>query len=238
MNPPFYFGIAPMAPAGHGAPRRSRTGRWLPPQTLGSNLQFQALYFSYDGQSTRVVSRFPGNLRLYKCHSLYHDYAYIWTVPFDASTQVVGTGLNTSATRGPNNDEQDSESDSSSNSNSDSEDEEQRPNIASRDWQPLSFRHLSERRSYVGRQMPEGHLAVSRDDQIWPEQLFPDTYSAQEETEDEDEGGLLGELTLLIGLLAFTVPEANVATLLPACMGENWDVYPPQQLRRSIGCKI
>ena len=225
-----------MAPNPAAVPRVSqRLGRWLPPKQLGNNLKSTtAVRFYCNGQTTQVVNGLPSSARVYKRYSLYHESAEIWSVPFDASTEKVGDGVDDSAAHGSaRNDEDDEDGDEE---DSDSDEESEPDNV---DWSPLTFTTLQQQSSYIGLGLPLQHLPIRRHPQHWPEQILPDTYRVTRAALNEERyDGLVGELPLLIGLMCFALPPALVPTSLPACIHRPWRVYGPQQIARGAGCKF
>ncbi|KAK3117201.1 hypothetical protein LTR53_001628 [Teratosphaeriaceae sp. CCFEE 6253] len=223
MAPQYYFTIAPMGPHPNAVPRRTTGGRWKPPKRHGLNVKEAELRFFQNGQATQALqTAFPETLQPFKQFSIYHDHACIWMVAYDATAQDVGDGRETTATEG----DDDGDGTNSSHSADESEDP---------DWTTLRFDLQPHQRSYAGQGLHSPHLHVRRLDQLWAEQLLPDTYRTTETTPHAHEGGLNGELPLLIGLMSLTLPAHQVATCLPRCMGRPWQVEPLAQMPRGAG---
>ena len=205
----------------------------MPPKAMGGNIRGTVLNFKHDGRRTTAVSALPSMVREYKCYSVYHDHAYLWTVNYDATAERVGDGRDTTAANGNGNgDNSSDESVNSSDSSSDEEGEEERP-----DWSTMSFSLGTSYTSYAGQRQQQQRLHCKRPDQLWATQLFTDIYTAQQENRNPQYGGLNGELPLLIALLALTMPPEYVPTYLPQCIGNTWNVYPPNTLPRGCGCR-
>jgi hypothetical protein len=187
-------------------------------------MKLDRIIMSYDGQTTSLQRELPDAISLYKCYSIYHDHADIWIVNYDATENQVHRPA----------EERDSDNENDDDDDSSEEEDELDPGTA--DWTNLTFQHLSGGRSYAGQNLQNQRLAGRRDDQVWADQLLPDTYRATRRFHDPDEGGLIGELPLLIGLLAYTIPSNYVAASLPPCIGASFRTYAPQQMRRGDGC--
>ncbi|KAI7103849.1 hypothetical protein KC365_g8406 [Hortaea werneckii] len=236
-QPAFFFTVGVMVPDPNRTPRVSSGatgGRWMPPKAMGGNIKGPILNFKYDGRRTAVVPALPSNLREYKCYSVYHDHAFLWTVDYDATAERVGDGRDTTATNGNGNGNghDSSDEDDSSSESSDDDEEEERP-----DWSTMSFSLGSSYTSYAGQRQQQQRLHCRRHDQLWATQLFTDIYTAQQENRNPQYGGLNGELPLLIALLALTMPPQCLPQYLPQCIGNTWNVYPPNTLARGCGCR-
>ncbi|KAK4565845.1 hypothetical protein LTR86_003694 [Recurvomyces mirabilis] len=236
MPPPaFYFTLTPIQPS-HRAPRRvTSRGRWLPPQRQGYNLQAeQTTLFFFNGSTTEPRQNLTGDIHIYRIYrqfSVYHDHAYFWCVEKDAIAQQIGNGLDNSAHRGEQyqDEEEDSSAEEEEGGRSDSAD-------APDDWSKLSFDHIDRGRSYAGVDKEYQDLAVIQEDSHWPDQLLPDTYGADERTDTPRRGGLVGDLPLLIALMAFSLPPNDVTAYLPPCIASpSWRVYGPNQFSRGAG---
>ncbi|TKA71289.1 hypothetical protein B0A55_07590 [Friedmanniomyces simplex] len=83
--PEYYFTLAVMAPHPRAIPRVAPDDRWKPPKIRGNNRKGPATMYHHNGQITAPVDALPGSSQIYKQYSIYHDHAYIWAVPFDAS---------------------------------------------------------------------------------------------------------------------------------------------------------
>ena len=204
----------------------------MPPNGQGSNIAYPPTHYYHDGQSTILMDQSPSSLPHHKTWSLYYDHALIWTIDKDATTHSVGDARDRSPTVEPSV-ESDSEEDGS-----DAESELNRDRTFPDDWAAMSFKHRADDyASYAGRRLEKRRIRVSRRNQIWEQQILTDCYTAQEPASDSRFGGLVGELPLLIGLMALAVPEAQVPTMLPQVLGNPWTGYQHQDFLRGEGCQ-
>ena len=189
--------------------RVTRGGRWLPPKADGNNERYSSTRFYHDSQTTAVVDSIPATALPDKTFSIYYERAVIWNVDYDATSQKVHDGRETSAAEGAAAEgELDVEV---------SDDEELRD-----DWAPITFSHLQDYISYIGRRLDQLRLCIQRPNQIWAQHILPDPYTAQEVRQSY--GGLIGELPLLIGLMALAIPEEHVQGHIPRATGNPWQV--------------
>ncbi|KAI6837815.1 hypothetical protein KC332_g799 [Hortaea werneckii] len=233
MAPAFFFTVGVMVPDPNRTPRvtsGATGGRWIPPKAMGGNTRGTVLKFKHDGRRATIVPALPSTVREYKCYSVYHDHAYLWTVDYDATAEKVGDGRDTTAANGNGNCNDSSDEDDSDNESSGEDENEERP-----DWSTMSFSLGSSYTSFAGQRQQQQRLHCRRRDQFWALQLFTDIYTAQQENRNPQHGGLNGELPLLIALLAFTMPPQYLPTYLPQCIGHTWNVYPPNTLPRGCG---
>lgn len=167
----------------------------------------------------------PPNAKVHKTYSIYWERAIIWTVDYDATLEQLEPPprvMNMSGFQ--------IQSAASSDVGESDEDYEYRD-----DWAPLKFDHREhDLLSYAGRRQPHSRLRVRRSNQDWPQKLLPDTCSAQETSDDLSHGGLIGELPLLIGLMALAIPKGQLAPGLCQSMGRPWRA---PQFAREAGCK-
>lgn len=224
-RPSYYFSIMPMRQRGGSRERHLRSGddRWIPPRSFGNNLGYPLLHFLHSGSETSIVDDVPVSARLYKTYSMYYDRTVIWTVPYDATAEQAYNGQDASAS--------DEEPEPAVTS------EQGQPLTSRDDWASLSFRHYPNYLSYAGRRLENARLRIQRPDQPWASQLLPDAYIPLEETQQVGAGGMVGELPLLIGLMALALPEAHVPIALPGLMLDSWRVMPNWVLSRGSGCK-
>lgn len=212
--------------------RFSKNGRWCPPKANGHNILYPTPNaptptFYHDGAKTEIKA-LPRSCQEYETYSLYHDQAVFWTVDYDATAGKVENGK----------DFPDDESESS-----DSEEEGD-------DWRPLSFEEANENdlhMNFAGHRLPSRKLLHQRKSSAWTNQLLPDTYQKHQDdcTSRSRYGGLVGDLPLLIGLVAMTLPETGqygVHAMMPWLIvnpgaGGSWRVLPPERVPRGIGCK-
>jgi hypothetical protein len=227
--------------------RFSSHGRWRPPKALGHNLGLLPALFFFDGNKaasiTTSLSALPLNAEVHKTYSIYYDRAIIWTVDYDATQEQVNDGNESSPSEDtPENGitQRSFESQSTASSvigESDDGDEQQRGQSEWKDdWAPFKFDHEEHNLlSYAGRHQPHSRLCIRRRGQEWAKKLLPDSCSAQNETDNASHGGLIGELPLLIGLMALAVPAAELAVGLCHAMRHPWTA---PRFEREAGCKL
>ncbi|KAK4544190.1 hypothetical protein LTR36_004400 [Oleoguttula mirabilis] len=233
MAPSYYYTLAAMVPHPHAPYRVSTGGRWLPPKARGWNRKSNTVVFYYDGQASRMVPQVPAQSQLYKCYSIYHDRAVIWMVDFDASLHHVGDGDDGTAAAGDGTNESDDEDDS----DSEVEEREQTPDQPNDnpDWKTLMFGSMANYALYAGQRLEHQRLPWARPDQLWATQLLPDTYRAQLQTANARYGGMNGELPLLLGIVALSMPAQALTMCLPNCIVNPWRLYPDAQIPRGSG---
>lgn len=215
----------------YGCPNRiSCRGFRLPPKALGNNESQLEVHFQHIGQSTNIVPEIPINAQLHKTYSIYIYNATLWTVDYDATALSVHDGSEIGGASGY--------------STSDTDDEEEGPSIRGErdlnfrdDWVSMSFNHRPNSVSYAGRRCEHWRLCTEREDQNWARQILPDLYMAQDQTYNQQEGGLIGDLPLLIGLIALAVSDSKVSTVLPQVMQRSWQFSLSNPLSRGDGCK-
>lgn len=210
--------------------RYDRNGRWLPPRELGANKlsqsPFHHIWYHYDGRQTTVVPQPTVPMQHYNTYSLYIINHKIWIYPYDATVAKVGNG-----TTNP-----DAESEPG---NSSDEEGARPPSIAAEDWTPLRFQWPNTDNvgspTFVARRALESTLQCQRSDQRWVREILPIRYHAEAgyRAEPQGRGGLVGELPILIALIALSVRPDQVPTALVHCMGHE---YNPHGLPRGQGC--
>ena len=147
--------------------------------------------------------------------------ATVWTVDYDATVVQVGDGFETSASSGYSTETEEGQVSQ--------EDED--------DWVSMSFNHLTNSVSYAGRRLQKWRLCVERDDQDWARQILPDVYMAQAQPDNPQHGGLIGDLPLLLGLIAFAVRDTEATTVLPRVISDPWRFSLGNHQSRGAGCK-
>lgn len=199
--------------------RTSRSGLWIPPKAHRSNTGYEPLLFFHDGHATSTVTQLPLSVYTYSTWSIYHHSGVIWTLDYDATTTAVHDGRDTPYPQ----------------STSVSQPHEQVAHLRD-DWASLSFNHLDNLVSFAGRKLSQQTLRIRGPNQHWALQILPDRYAASEHTQSDALGGLIGELPLLIGLMALSIPEAHLRIALPQLMEHPWQPLPPSALSRGAGC--
>lgn len=157
----------------------------------------------------------------------------MWTIDYDATIKQVHDGRDTSEGNGETPEGGDQPSVLAGLAESDVHDDPEDED----DWVSMSFSHLENYMSYVGRRREHWRLCADRSDQQWSKLMLPDAYMAQTEAENANHGGLIGDLPLLIGLLALSVPEEEVEAMLSRVMLDPWRFSLSDPSKRSDGCE-
>lgn len=235
--PTFFFQINKMRQHPQLPPRHTAGGYWVPPKVLRGNVPVNGdttgQFFFFNGAMTRPLeSNLPNGLAHYRTFSVYYDDPgeSFWIVDYNALQQQVGDG---------------SQDDLSGASESD-EDEDEDDNWGI-DWAQLCFlpgtgEQQHDYTSYVTCAGENHRLFLQKETQTWARKLFPARYhappdrtiSANQADQYPDWGGLIGDLPLLIALIAFSVRENEVGTAVQHCLyGNPWQMHT---LSRRRGC--
>lgn len=198
--------------------------------------------FYHDGAriSTLAPRGLLDRLDVHETISVYHARDVLWTVDYYASLQDVGDG-----SPGPSGETQDCSDDSYEEADDDDDDDDQRPYD---DWEELTFDRAGQPghvMSIAGRRLLETRLITQRAGQDWVQHFIPDRYQSRTAASTQTEGGLAGDLTLLIGLVAMPMGPAQWATYVPPTMAAQgiaagqWQVSPAQvdNMPRGSNCK-
>lgn len=186
-------------------PRVDANGRWKPPQEYGANRSADCPtndhLYCFDGN--RVVAipddqqeQFLGQLQDYRTMSVYHEGNNFWAAPVDAVEDGVATGDG-----GPDDENVD-------------------------DWELVQFDYNpAVPGSYVSSLQCRGQwqrLWTQRPSQRWVKTLFPRPFSAETAYRTTDAnaayGGLIGNLNLIIALMALSRPREHILQTLQYCM--------------------
>lgn len=192
-----------------------------------------------------VAASLPSDILFHKTFSIYYDRAIFWIVDFDATKRQVGDGSSMIFQHDDPmegriqygfGEESSAFVDTKMNSPN-AEDEVETRNYETDDWTPLMFDHRErDGLSYAGTRQPYRRMLTRRKDHAWHDQLLTDIHIATDFSDDPTRGGLVGELPLLIGLIAFAVPNAFRADEIcnTVSTGKPWSTpnYP-----RAEGCK-
>lgn len=229
-----------MVPEPRNDNRIDAKDRWLPPKRQGSNvpliLQGQQtavnLIFYHDettGRTTPMnqaaVANYRERFAHYKTYSMYHARGVLMAVDCDATLRMVGDGKHEA-------DDDDNESLSESDDDGPYD-----------DWTELTFGSANvggqPSLSYVGCRGRERRMAAQRRGQDWVHHLVPDRYQSRISATDNRPGGLVGELPLLIGLVAMSLPTTMWPTLLPRTIANQWQISQEQlnNIERGSQCK-
>nr|OQO31561.1 hypothetical protein B0A51_01403 [Rachicladosporium sp. CCFEE 5018] len=207
ISPEYYFRIIGLHANENGHDRQV-DGDWRPPRGKGktkykewpSGWREYALFHHQDGTTIRLLNtpdNTPESLHLepHGTCSMYFDQGNIWVVDCDATRHTIYDG-------------DDNDNDASDLSQSGLT--EDRTN----DWSHVHFTHVDinvdpgQKMSYVAYDGREKKLIYQHRDQVWAKKLFPDRYSRMGDREVErgaQLGGLVGELPILLGLVALSV---------------------------------
>lgn len=190
-------------------------------------------WYFYNGQQVGPVpvaegQSLPPAAVHYKTFTIYHNHGSFRVVPYDASRVQVGDGSQ--------DDDRSQSDDEASSVSSESEDETQ-VNV---DWAQMGFRapepSLDDYSSCVtfGADIERERLRCHRADQHWMYELLPDRYHSQQLIQQANYGGMMGDLPILIALIAFSVPPRQVAAALGQCLRGQWQQHGQP---RGVGCK-
>jgi hypothetical protein len=99
--------------------------------------------------------------------------------------------------------------------------------IETESWQRLRFDHDENNYSlFLSSAGQHSQLRVQRDDQIWTRLLLPDIYYSPVCTQDPNYGGLIGELGILLALIALSTSREYLPDILPTMYSEgSWKVH-------------
>ncbi|KAK6431822.1 hypothetical protein LTR95_012011 [Oleoguttula sp. CCFEE 5521] len=210
---------------------RTVDGDWRPPRAQGKNKhkvwpsgwRSHALFHHHNGTTTRLQqASLAPRLDRYGTCSMYFANACIWVVNCDATQQAIHDGEdNDTPDRGRTHPQE----------------------FATRDWSHVQFNAVSakpdvwKKVSYVTYDGAQEKLLYQRNDQQWARKLFPDRYSQMGERSigtDPQLGGLVGDLPILLGLVALSVDPRGMQDRIPAIVrGPPW-VLPHDQ-DRTVG---
>lgn len=245
MAPSFCFTVQEMRPHSKVTDVVDGQGVWHPPQAKGHNVTTGTTQaFRCNGTTIEPipVSTVPLNTStaLYGTTSVYVYQDAFHIVNYDATQYAVGSGIDEPPSASP-----------TPSSRSDSPHQylsapqlRQTPIQAEQlqaqqqqttshnlpSWARLRFQHLPARHAFRSFATPEGsaiRLQTQRPDQAWwARRLLPEAYWAPNKawTHVQDKGGLVGELPLLMALVAFSVPALYLETVFTECFGDgSWD---------------
>lgn len=101
------------------------------------------------------------------------------------------------------------------------------------DWHTLKFDHSpDDYSSFLTNAGQHDTLRCQRDDQTWTQILLPDIYHTTSISHHRDHGGLIGELPILLGLMAHTTSRENLPLVIPCLFrNEAWQVHTYSRYR-------
>lgn len=223
MAPPFFFRTIEIQPHSASQPQLGRNCLWLPPKIRGASVVApgsRVQDFFFDGQRAQPVPDFPVGVQHYKTASVYYHESNFWVVPYDVLNTQVADGREGAS------------SDSEQEDYDDDEDENDDDDPFHWDWGPLFFNAGHSQASYVTYFGSYQRLIMQREDQHWVQHLFPDMFHSEHTLPTG--GGLIGDLPLIIALIAFTVRPSEIQAALAQCMkGDSWKCT---SLPRGRGC--
>ncbi|OQO15102.1 hypothetical protein B0A48_00484 [Cryoendolithus antarcticus] len=227
MSFEYYFRMKGLHANDNGHERQV-DGDWRPPRGQGKNTYKDwpgwsdyALFY-HDSGATIRVSGTPESLQLkpYGTCSMYFNKANIWVVNCDATQRIIHDG-----------------------NDNDTSDRSQAslPRNATNDWSHIHFKTVEadvdrpRTISYVTYDAAEEKLIYQHHGQEWAKKLFPDRYSQMGERSlgaDPHSGGLVGDLPILLGLVALSVDPRGMQDRIPGIIcGPPWKL-PDNQERR------
>ena len=233
----FWFSIDVIQPNNDFDQRYDEDNQWLPPRPRGSNVLYPAnthgRYYEYRNRRVHLGDR-PRSQEAahYKTFSFYHNRGVFWIYPSDAR-QKVGDGTGNLRIHGD-----DTENDSNGSS---SEDNGTDQNMNQADWTSLSFQWPmsldNTGLSYATVRARRATIYTQRPNQHWVQQLLPSAYHAPPERYNTvpGQGGLVGELPIMIALIAFSVRPDQVHHTLLEHMQRTYHVHDSSP---GEGCKI
>jgi hypothetical protein len=212
-------------------------GAWRPPRPKYSNVSVSGTterWFEFEDNSTEQIKG-PSlrDMTHYKTYSFYHHQGKKWIYPSDATQYQVGDGSGNNIMSGRDPHRVYGGSDSSESDFEESSWE---------DWTELTFQWLDPSQTIGGVSLAslrnaENQLFTQRADQKALLELIPPRYHAEQRrwTENTAYGGLIGELPILIALVAYSVPPKQVRSRMPDCFRLP---HRSHGLRRPSECKL
>jgi hypothetical protein len=181
-------------------PNEDRNGQWQPPRGKGRNaIAGVGPSFFCDGTRIQPVTQIPtANVTAFQTYSIYYNQGGFWILNYDATAHQVGDGL---------------DNDSLSNDGRRTSDTRDDTNWSS--WRMLSFEHPEGTTiSNVCYGGDKTRLRSQSQSQRWVYVMFPTTYHSVNTT---GQGGLNGELPIILGLLAFSIDHRQIAWMFQNC---------------------
>jgi len=198
---------------------------WTPPKGLGKNIK-QAIpgsnhngVFHYkDGKTT--ASKLPEDCTEYQTCSMYTCDAVFWLVMYDATQHKVDDG----------NDGDEGAQPLYTNGSRVSHADESKP-----DWRKLHFDLIGNpgnKLSYATAKGLSTRLLHQHDDHEWTRQLLPHPHLSDRCNDGPDKGGLVGDLSVLLALLGFTMKDEEIMTTIPSLVREPFWELPSKGKER------
>lgn len=186
-------------------------GRWIPPTAVGANVlrpgQTTGRLFLSGDYGCSEIPFLPESATHYRTISMYYCDGHFFVLPYDA-TQYQGGRSRADATQSTSKEPEVEEVDGD-------------PKFDTIDWEILRFRWLAE--GFITEAFLDGvysQLNTQRPDQKWVNKLLPQAYRAEHarRTEDSLYGGLRGDLSIMLGLLAFSAYDGATADVMQQCV--------------------
>ncbi|KAF1981755.1 hypothetical protein K402DRAFT_222205 [Aulographum hederae CBS 113979] len=205
MAPTFLFSYKEIHQEGSMPSIWASTGAWIPPRMRGGSVNTTHtqgfLFSSHSGRVQSLLGDIPEGMDWFSTITVYHCQGIFYAVPFDATLYAVGNGRQDSGDIG----------------------EGENSSQHWQDWKRIAFRHNhSDYTTTVDIAGEQQRLLVRRPDQRWMHELFPLHYHPQEaawnEITDVAFGGLVGNLGLIIALIAFSAAEGVVGQAFRTCI--------------------
>ncbi|KAK5162904.1 uncharacterized protein LTR77_011065 [Saxophila tyrrhenica] len=226
-SPHFFLQVEQMRPSQDFEPRYDGQGHWKPPNPLGSNELIQeeaASWYEFDNWHARAVGALDDEKYDYKTFSFYSNEGRIWMWEGDATSSRIGDGVSNRRIRPRVTGRQRHANRSSSDESEDS--------AHTDDWAQLSFLWPIPQdplhRSRITRRGNSRQVRLQQRNSIGLYQLLPEPYRAASDQRHgaQGHGGILGDLPILIALLALSVLPSEVGGALVNCLRRT---YRPHQ---------
>ncbi|KAL9091254.1 MAG: hypothetical protein Q9165_004888 [Trypethelium subeluteriae] len=244
--PAFFFQIIKMRQHPGVRSRHTVGNFWIPPRAEGYNQRVPGdttnQFFFFDGTTTRPMRSLPPGRAQFRTCSMYYDDTTtgFWVIDYNALSNPVGDGSQ----------EDGSQDNFAMRPGELADDEDDDDDDDYMDWQQLGFRseddddYANDYTSYVTCAGEKPRLLLQKETQQWARELFPERYyaevqrtiAANHRNQHPEWGGLIGELSLILALIAFSVREDEVAQAVQHCVrGSNrWRIHGMQRRR---GCR-
>lgn len=224
-----------MTPSREYIQRTGEDGLWRPPRPLGSNIPvYDPVWYEYRTGRTNRVQQRDQAFEHYKTYSFYCHNDTLYIYPSDATRHKVGDGLGNPRVvtlAVPSTRLADEEENGSGSSDfGDDDDNDRNPNVA--DWRPLGFEWTTRDGALVSHaSFPGQHetLYAQWADHGLLRELLPNRNLASPSSPVvlRGQGGLTGELPILLALIAYSVPVTRVDWALRHCFQQS---YVPHSL--------
>lgn len=245
QHPHFFFTVNAIGQSPEWGPRMS-SGVWQPPRPKGSSTRLPSStagrIYEYNAGAVREIARPTIPLQEFRTYSFYCSNDNILIYPADATRHRVGDGSGNAPLTA------NARAITQTESSSDDSDEGEDDNLTS-DWRSLTFnfpmhgdqsqasqaRFRGDRRSIgVVRQNPYHIQSLT---QLLPSGSFSGTpqIPAAQGSSGLLRGGLVGQLPVLIALVAYSVPPEQVHQVLLGCLRNPYVLHglPPGSGRES-----